>query len=154
MRFQSQPQFLIGNFNGDSALKVAAGIMSFEQMVLKSAAVVSVNSEIKVDIIEEPTLEAPVLSGISLTEFAAYRMIPGQEVFNRMDVEKMDVLKIVRELIEDYDLKKIVNIGPGNSLVSRSTDDLILEDVQILESIDLDPMLSWFWSNLQQSMSA
>lgn len=154
MRSQIQPQFLIGNFNGDSALKVAAGIMSFEQMILKSAAVVSVNSDIKVEMVEEPSLDAPVLSGISLTEFAAYQKIPGQEVFVRMDAEKMDIVKIVHQLIEDFGLKKIVNIGPGNSLVSRNPDDLLLEEVQVLESIDLDPMLAWFWTNLRQKISA
>lgn len=153
LRFQPEPQFLIGNFNGDSALKVAAEIMSFQQMVLNSAAVVSVNSEIKVDI-QETTLVAPVLSGICLTEFAAYHQRPEEKVYDRMDVERMDIIKIIHQLIEDHGLKKVINVGPGNKLVSRNSDDLIMEELQILESIDLDPMLAWFWSNLRQPASA
>jgi hypothetical protein len=32
--------------------------------------------------------------------------------------------------------------------------DLTSRDVQVLESIDLDPMLSWFWTNLKENRLA
>ena len=48
---------------------------------------------------------------------------------------------------------KVINIGPGNLLISRTHEDLILEQITIVESIDIDPMLSWFWPSLKQSSS-
>jgi hypothetical protein len=49
----------------------------------------------------------------------------------------------------DYGVRRFVNFGPGNLLFSNLEGDLRLADIQVLESIDLDPMLSWFWQGLR-----
>ena len=34
-KFNSEPKFFVGNINGDSAVKVACGVLSFEEMLKK-----------------------------------------------------------------------------------------------------------------------
>lgn len=153
LRFQKKPDFVIGNYNGDSVLKVTTGEISFKDLVVKSAVVLSSDLQVHEAINRAPESE-PVLSGISLTEYAAFHWDNEQGAYLKVTEGHMDIAGIIHTIVEDYRVRKIVNIGPGNSLVSRSNDDLILEEVQLLESIDLDPMLSWFWTSMKEAASA
>ena len=153
LRFQKKPEFLVGNYNGDSVLKVATGEMTFAELVIKSAAVLNSDLQIHEAINKVPETE-PILSGISLTEYAAFQWNDEQGAFLKVTEGQMDISGIIHTIVEDHQVRKIVNIGPGNSLVTRSNDDLILEEVQILESIDLDPMLSWFWTSMRDAVPA
>jgi hypothetical protein len=152
LRFYKTPDFFVGNFNGDSALKVACGLMTFEELVEASAKALNPDTTLRWTLVKENSAE-PVLAGISLTEYAAFRK-RSDGTFERLELPRVDVRKIVHSLIEENGLKKVINIGPGNTMISRTTDDLILEDVQILESIDLDPMLNWFWTGLRDAIPA
>ncbi len=153
LRFQKKPDFIVGNYNGNSVLKVAIGEVTFEELVVKSAAVLNTDLQIH-EVINKESETEPILSGISLTEYAAFQWNKEQEVFLKVTEGQIDISGIIHTIVEDYQVRKIVNIGPGHFLVSRSNDDLILEEVQILESIDLDPMLSWFWSSMREPASA
>lgn len=153
LRFHKLPQYFVGNFNGDSALQVACGLISFEELVANSASALSSEARVRWSGLQEVSMTEPVLAGISLTEYAAFR-VHQDGTFEKLELPKVDVIKIVHHLVEECGLRKIVNVGPGNTLISRSADDMILEDVQILESIDLDPMLNWFWSGLREAISA
>lgn len=155
------PQFFIGNINGDSAMKVACGVMSFEHMLKNSTAFGETDSQESVQgVVALQAGSEPVLSGFSLTEYAVFKRLPEEEIvedaapYVRLEIEPMAVDKIIHKLVDEEELKKVVNIGPGNLLVSRTSEDLILEQLTILESIDLDPMLSWFWPSLKESSIA
>lgn len=144
-----EPRFLVGNSNGDSAMKVAAGLMTFEELVLSSSA-----SKVNRAGMALHLTDAPLLAGVSLTEYGVLenKYIEGDSSFASFNTLKnMDVTKIVESLIEDHGVKKIVNIGPGGILLQHSIGELSLRDVQILESVDLDPLLSWFWPSLKDN---
>lgn len=147
LRYHQRPQVLVGNSNGDSALKVASGILTFEEMVSQSAALKLTRPSAPLQLADEP-----VLSGISLTEYGAFQVGKDENdeaVMAEVTVDKIDPAKIVSTLVEELQVRRFVNIGPGNLLFSQLEEDLRMADIQVLESIDLDPMLSWFWSSLR-----
>lgn len=143
------PRFLVGNINGDSAMKVAAGLMSVEDLVLSSSALKVNRAGMSLHL-----TDAPVLAGVSLTEYGVLekKETAGVVEFSNFSALKnMEITKIVESLIEDHGVKKIVNIGPGGILLQQAFAELSLRDVQILESVDLDPLLSWFWPSLKEN---
>ena len=140
------PEFILGNSNGDSAMKVAAGLMSFEELVARSNAfrVVRTNPNISLT-------EAPLLAGISLTEYGVLKKKADSPGYEELTLTNMEVEKIISHLVEELNVKKFINIGPGNTLMRTSSEDLSLRDVQILESIDVDPLLNWFWNGMRET---
>lgn len=136
-----RPQYLIGSTNGDSPLHVAVGKISFEEMVHNSMALSSPRPLVIAD--------QPLLAGISLTEYGVYRL--GEQGVEDVEVDRMDINKLVQRMIDDHNVQKFINIGPGNLLLNEIHQQLALSEVQILESIDLDPMLSWFWPGMKRS---
>lgn len=153
LRNRKLPEFLIGASNGDAPMKVAAGLVSFEEMVMTSPALTNVATRALKPVPPGGGMELPVLSGIQLIEYAVlqraedggYRSAPS----NSKDLEKMVV-----ELVESHDVENLVMVGPGHSIFGRGMRELTERDVQVSESIDLDPMLAWFWSNLKESRLA
>jgi len=160
-KFNQEPDFFMGNVNGDSALQVACGVISFTSMLRKSPVFgEELYGEEGLRHRQPVSLQAgsdPVLSGFSLTEYAVFSKMKSSdeageaESFGKMDIEKMSISKMIHQLVEEESVDKIINIGPGNLLVTRTGDDLILDQIAILESIDLDPMLNWFWPSLKDS---
>lgn len=143
-RFHKMPEFIVGAVNGDSPMKVAAGLMTFGEMVSQSSSFGKSVAGTSMRVIQGG--ELPVLTGIQLIDYAVYRRADSD--FERLNTESKDVEKMLIELVDQFDVRQITLIGPGNSVLGRGV-DLMARDVQILESIDLDPMLSWFWSNLR-----
>lgn len=149
----SPPQFWVGVNNSDSALHVVTRQKTFAQMILESPAL-----DLDDDKMGPGSKETPVLSGISLAEYACYRS-PKEDSeetqeFLPVEVNSMDINKVVRQLIDDEAVTRFVSIGPGSLLLSQAQQDLALMDIQILESIDLDPLLNWFWPTLRRQQMA
>lgn len=148
LRLFRLPQFLVGNSNGDSPLLVAAGKITFNELVEESLALRALKP---VAPLAMPG--SPLLAGIALTEFSVYQLEGGGalEILPEFDSDKRDINKVVRRMIDEQEVRQFVNIGPGNLLLAELHHELALSDVQILESIDLDPMLSWFWPSMKRS---
>lgn len=148
----SLPEFVIGAINGDSPMKVAMGMMTFADMVCESPAVTNLGSRPL-----KPTpagaFDLPILTGVQLVEYAVYRR-NALGTFEAVTSNEKDVEKMVVELVDGFELSKMVMVGPGNAIFGRKMNELTSRDIQVLESIDLDPMLSWFWLNLKESRLA
>ncbi len=146
------PECLMGSINGDSALAVAVGLYSFEDMVRNSAAVLNRSSSDNRGEGDVPL----VLSGISLVKFAAFERleVDGRQTFAEVKTDGRDFSTLVVKMIEERRVKRFVNVGPGNLLLKRQGTELELAEVQILESIDIDPMLNWFWPEMKGSTVA
>lgn len=144
----SPPQYVVGNGKGDSVVRVIAGEVSFEEMVASSQALKVLRPHQPIQLAEEP-----VLSGISLAEYKIYRLQAGEKELEsqEIDVSEMEFDKLVQYLLDEEEVRKFVNIGPGNLLLDRHHGNLALSDVQVLESIDIDPLLNWFWPSLRES---
>lgn len=66
--------------------------------------------------------------------------------FQFMDVVANSQEELVQQLVEQLNVGKIVNIGPGSQALQMHQVDPIYERLQVIESIENDPMLSWFWT--------
>lgn len=200
LKTQRAPDVLVGSSNGDSALLVCAGQMTFEAMVRSSAALKTLTPVSKRDetglaasatsaasglpsgaslgllpgfqaplgatalnsglpsadadrsIAREALSVVPSLSGVCLTEFRAFmRAEDGGMVEVGQPV--MDLKRLMTEVIEHQSVARFINVGPGLA-VPTAEYELMAEaagadEVTVIDSIDLDPMLNWFWREMR-----
>ncbi len=179
LKTQRSPDILVGTSNGDSALLVCTGQISFEDMVKASSALQTLQPLIPRESTEPvgqaqlpssssaqllPGLQAPLhsvapsltalpsLSGLSLTEFRAFmRNEDGAMVEVGQPV--MDLKKLLTEVVEHQTVSRFINVGPG-AAINANEYEVIGEaagadEVTIIDSIDLDPMLNWFWTQMR-----
>lgn len=150
LRHHKLPEFVVGASNGDSPLNVAIGKLSFAELVARSPALTNQSTRALKPI--PGGLDLPVLAGIQLVEYSIFQM--GEAGFQAVQAESREVERMVVELVEDHNVERLIMVGPGHSIFGRKMRELTDRDVQVLESIDLDPMLYWFWSNLKESRMA
>ena len=150
LKNHSLPEFILGAINGDSPMRVAMGQMSFIDLVAESpASGAPLEPRLKAVLASE----LPILSGVQLTEYAIFqRQTDG--TFQRLQSSSREAERMVVELVDLMEVNKLIMVGPGNSIFGRRVMDLTARDVQVLESIDMDPMLSWFWSHLKENRLA
>ncbi|NJM10153.1 MAG: hypothetical protein HC883_04560 [Bdellovibrionaceae bacterium] len=149
LKSHKMPEFVVGAINGDSPMKVAMGHMSFFGLVSESLAVNTAKPRTPV----ANALDLPILAGVQLVEYAVFcRNAEGE--YLRQNSEVREVERMIVELVDQHDVNRLVMVGPGSSVSGKKILDLTSRDVQVLESIDLDPMLSWFWSNLKENRLA
>ncbi len=139
------PDYVVGAVNGDSPLMVCLGKITFEDMILSSQA-----AKPSLPLMAVPKEGQPVLAGVSLTEVGIFCRNRESNQFEREVHNQRDLAKIINFLIEDRRVTKLTNIGPGTFSLESFKEELAMRDVQIVESIDADPMLSWFWVDTQK----
>jgi len=197
LKSQRAPEVLIGASTGDSALLVCAGHMTFESMVIQSAAMhtlkprlqivqtsgsVSTSTDLKLSVGQDslpfsPSMNLPIpgmqvplsplpmsvaqqehsiqvdvglpsLAGLSLTEFRAF-MKSEDGGMVELGQPVMDLVKLVGEVVEHQGVTRYINLGPGTAIPANEYEQIAemtgADEVTIIDSIDLDPMLNWFW---------
>jgi hypothetical protein len=144
------PEYLLGDSRNDSALLVASEKISLTDLILRSRAAGVVRP------IETAASRdgLPVLNGQSFAMFEVYTKAviseTNNEPYKNAGLKEMDLAKLIRTLYHDHSVRKIVNVGPGQMQITIPAEDAA-NDVLALESIDLDPMLSWFWKELRKA---
>lgn len=151
LKTHKMPEYVLGAINGDSPMKVAIGLMTFFELVSESAACSTSRHQQKQPVTN--ALDLPILAGVQLAEHAVF-LRNTEGVYERQASEFREVERMLVELVDNHDVTKLVMVGPGNSISGKKILDLTARDIQVLESIDLDPMLSWFWSNLRENRLA
>lgn len=141
-----QPQFLLGNCKGDSPLNVISGQISFEDLIRQSQAFRSKQHLLMVG------NNLPILSGMALAEYAVYQAtnVPGATVaYSQIRLHSPHLRHILTSLVEESQVKRLVNIGPAMQANLQEPSFSVLQqlDVQFVNSVELDPMLSWFQQN-------
>lgn len=100
-----------------------------------------------------PLTVLPSLSGVSLNEFRAF--LRSEDGGGRVEIGQpaMELRKLLTEVVEHHAVTRFINIGPGVALANGEY-ELIGEaagadEVTVMDSIDLDPMLNWFWKQMR-----
>ena len=88
-------------------------------------------------------------SGVQIAEYAVFKRNALTGEFDRLATNVREAERMIVQIVDEQDVNKLIMVGPGNSIFGRKIMDLTVRDVKVLESIDLDPMLSWFWSHLK-----
>lgn len=149
-RLFRKPEFIIGNTQNDSATLVAAGVITFEEMISSSRA-----CHLLRPLSQLQPVEDLVLNGQTLPKFQVYekKEVNGEQKFISSGTPELDLSKLLTELVDTHSVGKVVHIGPGALDKSQILNDFEVRDVQVLESIDMDPMLRWFWNDLMICMA-
>jgi hypothetical protein len=143
---QRRPDFLVGTSNGDSAMKVCAGLLSFEEMVRGG------QEEVKTNVVElMAAAPAPLLSGVSLNSFGALGLAPNEAGYQPVKADAMELKTVLSTLHADFGVDRFINIGPTSALKGTEIKALGSDEIETLDSIELDPMLAWFWRGLDVS---
>jgi hypothetical protein len=149
LKTHALPEYILGAVNGDSPMQVALGKKSFVEMVSQSPALGGAT----VRPLAPVNMELPLLAGVQLAEYGIFkREESGEYMSVKSDTREAE--KMIVEMVDTHDVRKLVMVGPGNCIFGKRIMDLTSRDVQVLESIDLDPMLSWFWTNLKENRLA
>ncbi len=152
LKTQRRPDFMIGNTNGDSAVLVCAGLQTFEELVCKSAALDTLRNPVERVVIPFAGEPAPLLSGISLAEYRALRMGTSDAGLVRYEFlgdAAMDLRKITSQIHQNQNVNRFVQIGPVGGALTGQDQNVESEDIESLDSIELDPMLGWFWRSMR-----
>lgn len=128
-----KPSYIVGDVVGETTVNVLAAQKNF-----KSLFIIDENpGELKL------VSEEPILSGatMGLNQIFSMEEDEAKAIFET----KQSIEFLVQHLFEEKGVKLFVNIGPGLTSESKSETDLSAFDLQLCESIDIDPMLNWFW---------
>lgn len=139
------PQMLIGNVENESAALVVAGKISLREMIERSQACCVMRPMAPLHVANDL-----ILKGHSLPRFQAYREQQGEgakqpPIYAALFEPLMSLAEVIERAVDCGHVSKIVHVGPG--MLDKSVLQKVeMREIQILESIDLDPMLGWFWS--------
>ncbi|MBC87095.1 MAG: hypothetical protein CL677_07925 [Bdellovibrionaceae bacterium] len=139
-----KPKAMVGDVARDSALLVATGKISFADMIYNSRAaqVGNVTSL-------QPSLSLGVKAE-NLKAFVFKELEEGSAAFVELEVKDKSLNAIVRHLIDEYKIHEFVNVGPGSNFEGLRC-QMAMEELRFCESIDDDPMLSWFYEAMWQT---
>jgi hypothetical protein len=177
MKTQKRPDFMVGNSNGDSAMMVCSGRMSFREMVESSQAYAMLRKQEGAEKTPEKTADKtsdrtnppvvtlslvagaamPLLSGLNLTEYSALESRFGENglsSYATVEGSSMELRKIVATLHQEKDVVRFVNLGPASALRGSDYRAIGSGEIESLDSIELDPMLGWFWRNVRPQAAA
>lgn len=135
------PEFLVGDINADSAVNVCLGLISFEELIVNSMAVVPLRSG------DQNPVSDKFLSGMGLQKLKVYKCRAKKNLveYDEVCFDDPALNKIIRHLVDECKIKTFINIGPGSNF-NQLRAHFEMEDLLFLESIDQDPMLNWFWA--------
>lgn len=135
------PDYLIGTISGDSPLKVALRQISFVEMVAESEAIPGE----RLHLVQQDAM--PMLAGVRLDEYAVYAKDENDK-YQRISFDTWDVGKMVDSLATTRGVQRLISVGPGTWNKPLST------KIKLMESIDLDPALAWFWGTAKEDRLA
>lgn len=147
LRSQRKPSYLMASTLEPSVLDLIKGesITTFVQKALASQAQELNQEEVSANVIQlnavaaEPAEHMTVVE-VNIAENGTLKSV--NEVLKGSEAKKL-----FTELIEKMNVTKFVNIGPANALASSN--DEALESVTVIDSIEADPILNWFWQGLR-----
>ena len=145
------PSHMIGIVSKDSAMAVCAQQKTFEDFTLEFIARLShqaVSNQKNMSIV--PSESNVTLTGSALDHFGIIDVIEGPSFIPRPS-RMMTMSTIVQELVDADEVKRFVHIGPGRSFFEELHRNFALSDIEFIESIELDPMLNWFWPSIREA---
>ncbi len=148
-KFHSKPNYLIGNSNQESALQYAAGRKSLTDIIRESNFLTSSNPKFNQTNEAIETQNLPILGGANLVEYEISILNHSTQKYISIRQHEMDALKLFAYMADQLPIDQIVNVGPGCPLFSNYNKILAEKKIQVLDSIDLDPMLNWFWTSMK-----
>ncbi len=151
LKRNSAPDLYIGATNGDSPLKVAIGEQTLKELVLSSS---SLNPSSRRQI-ESSAQALPVLTGIELAQFGAFARADSDESgYGPIKSKERELEVLIGEATTKHAIDQVVVVGPGSTVFGRQLANQTGRNLTIVESIELDAGLSWFWATASDELIA
>ena len=167
LRTQRRPENIVGVKGFDSAAKIAAGLQSFSEMVLSSPAIetLAIGELSAPRVLSLVTTAAPtiaekqtfsVYSSVLPALISASLPVPlGAALEHSLESSDAkltlahedftDLRQAVFALNQQSGVTRFIHIGPAGGMKSFDYNQLGHDEIESLDSIELDPMLGWFW---------
>lgn len=169
LRTQRKPENFVGIKGHDSAAQVAAGLQTFSELILTSPAIESlVNGDLAFPrVLSLVTSAAPLI--LEKQVFSVYASAaaaaPSSVViavtssdsspdisaessdskFTLAHEDFSDLRQAVFALNQQAGVTRFIHIGPAGGMKSFDYNQLGHDEIESLDSIEMDPMLGWFW---------
>jgi hypothetical protein len=175
-RKNKAPHILIGDTKCDPALLVCSGEMSLKDLVTQSRACSLQRPLSALQMAPLPTLGLQ-LNGQSLPRYEIYadfkelqplvktkkEVTTGKAsmknvgaieeenlVFKSTGQSSLGIEGVLQLAFEQFGVREIIHVGPGAHRDGRSLTANVSEEMRWIDSIDLDPMLNWFWADIRK----
>ncbi len=151
VRSHGQPDFFSCPSYGEAPVSVCLGRSTFENLVLDSRLFRKQNQ------IQFPTqisssdilnFDPFLFSQSNFEKYGVYHL--NGYGSKKLVFESQSADKIVEKLVKKYGVKEFVNISPDDLMLDPGSAHIDRVAVQVSNSIDLDPMLGWFWGSLAE----
>ena len=126
----------------ENPVQVLSGKMRLGEFVINLA---MGEEEAPSKVVEMPEQQPMLSKGISMPDFQLYSQDAEGNFVLTDEGKKQALNDLLMKLRDERSVKQFVNIGPGQSISGSALNELVDKELNIMESIDLDPMLSWFW---------
>jgi len=155
------PQYMVGNVQNDSALQVATGHQTLTQLIINSRAAqmsrpMSVLQPVPSMAPAAPVMGLTLLNGQTLPQYQTFfksKAETGETFYAPAHEAEMKMVRAMERAIDEFNVSKIIHVGPGQ-LDKSIVEALEPRELQIVESIDIDPMLGWFWREMRNAAPA
>lgn len=130
------PRFVVGETSGISALKVCMSQQTTYQMVTHF-----------LEMLDERSKEAQqenFLVGHSLEALKAYEYMDGQ-LFSIS--ENKETISLLNDIAKDHIIDQVISLGTCDFIRKSESE----KNIAVMESVSMDPMLSWLWPYLQSA---
>jgi hypothetical protein len=139
LRNNKMPEMLVGDIRNFSAVSVASKTNTFKELV---SAICGQGNETDFGVL-------PVMNGSQLPEYQAFQK--RGDSYEASNISGDGLNSILPQLAQEKSIRRLIAVGPGPLSLSKELEYGALSDVICLESIDMDPMLNWFWPSVRSS---
>lgn len=150
LKTQRHPDYFVGLAKADSAVRVASGVQSFQDLILNSSAIEALKGTEQriLSLVTELTLTWQESDTEEFCVLGAAKEAPVEENGQHLSLARdgfSDLRQTVLALSEERGVTRFIHIGPAGGLKSFDYNQLGNDEIEALDSIELDPMLGWFW---------
>ncbi|MEM7646544.1 MAG: hypothetical protein AAF203_06530 [Pseudomonadota bacterium] len=135
VRYRNRPEILVGPFNGCSAMLVCADRQSFGEFIAESEFFQDLAGTEK---------KMTHLSGLKIEKYGVLCW-NNEGAYEDYSFEAKEVSTIMQDLQQENLFQNCVLVGPHTQFRTEEFVDAGLNDIQMVNSIDMDPILSSFW---------
>jgi len=149
LRLSPESDYFISESNGQLAAEVCSHISSIQDVIEKR---LKANEE--AEEAQGPALggAVPLLTkGVTNQGYTLFEKNEDSEGFNTNSLDIFDLGEALEVLNERYGIDELVIIGPGDTITESISQHLVRDRIRMSESIELDPLLTWFWSEIRRA---
>ncbi len=128
-----KPQFFIGSLSNLSAMEHCIGLNFMDELIR--------------------SLWYQDLETTKMTTYYVYEHAKiTEDTFETKKVDEDEsVDAILSRMIRKGEVKQFANLGPADVILNPYSNAYIFEDIQVFNTIEVDPMLNWFRPQIQYS---